>query len=552
VWKGAGREGGGPMSTEQFLRATLVDVEPDLPARARQAYERELRDASARCDRMFVQAFFAQWILAVALALFFSPHAWEGKTHSIHNPVLFAVVFGAILTGSSVVLVRFWPGRAVTRQSLAIGQMLWSAAIIHLTGGRIESHFHVFGSLGFVAFYRDVRALIAASVFVAADLVVRGSSWPESVYGTSTPEWWRFVEHVLWIAFEDAVLLVSIVRGRRALAERAAKQAELELLNQTLERKVARRTSAFTASNARLMRSMNELKLMQARLVEASRRAGMADVATSVLHNVGNVLNSVNVSANLIAKTTRASVAADGLRKVLGLLAAQRDLAVFFGSDPRARSLPTYLEAIATQLDRDRENTTGEVAQLTRNIDHIKVIVSMQQSHAKVGGVIEKVSLPALIDEALKLNAASSERHRIRVVRQIEGAEDVDCDRHKLLQILMNLLGNACQALRECPRDRTLTVRTHVLSPGTVAIDVTDNGVGIAPDIAARIFHHGFTTKRDGHGFGLHASACAATEIGGRLSFHSDGVGHGATFTLSLPRAAVESAPSSGHLRLAA
>lgn len=272
------------------------------------------------------------------------------------------------------------------------------------------------------------------------------------------------------------------------------------------------------------------------KLLETSRQAGMAEVATGVLHNVGNVLNSVNVSATLLRDAIKGSKAA-GLAKAAALLREHAaDLAEFISRDPKGRQLPLYLEQLAERLASDQAAWLDELASLARNVEHIKNIVAMQQSYARVAGVTEIVNVTDLVEDALRLNAAALTRHEVEVCREYDPAvPDITVDKHKVLQILINVIRNAKYACDESDQpDKRLTVRiAH--DAHQVRISVTDNGVGIASENLTRIFSLGFTTRKEGHGFGLHSGALAAKELGGCLVAHSDGLGQGATFTLELP-----------------
>jgi signal transduction histidine kinase len=274
---------------------------------------------------------------------------------------------------------------------------------------------------------------------------------------------------------------------------------------------------------------------LQLQLREASRNAGMAEVATSVLHNVGNVLNSVNVSAGIVTDKLRRSKVA-GLGQVATLLQEHHhDLGNFVGHDERGRQLPVYLAGLSKHLLADQSATLLELDSLRKNIDHIKEIVTMQQSYAKLAGVTETVSVTQLVDECLHINSGGFARHAISVVREFATVPQINVDKHKVLQILVNLLRNAkhaCQQGTQSPR--RVTVGVGPCDCG-VSIAITDNGVGIPPDNMTRIFTYGFTTKKEGHGFGLHSGALAAREMGGALRAASEGPGHGATFTLELP-----------------
>ena len=279
-----------------------------------------------------------------------------------------------------------------------------------------------------------------------------------------------------------------------------------------------------------------ELAAMNKQLVEVSRQAGMAEVATSVLHNVGNVLNSVNVSATVVCdRLAKSRVAL--LRKSTGLLQEHRaDLPAFLTSDPKGRALPGFLEKLAGHLEEENAGLRLEMEGVARHIEHIKQIVAAQQSYGRVFGVIETLDPRAVIEDALRLNVESVERHGITLEHDFASERAVTADRHKVLQILVNLLRNAKQAIIEAnPAERRIAVRLAESAPGRLNITVTDTGAGISAENLEKIFRHGFTTKKDGHGFGLHASVLSAREMKGDLTFHSDGPGRGAAFTLALP-----------------
>ena len=355
--------------------------------------------------------------------------------------------------------------------------------------------------------------------------------------------WWGFLglddcdRKRQWTDAEmDSLRTVADMLGA-TIARQRAQDALLEA-TQTLEQRVEERTRALRERAEAEANARAELARAQQRLMEASRLAGMAEVATSVLHNVGNVLNSVGVSSTLVTDRVRKSKVAS-LRRVAELLRSQNgQIADFLAHDPKGRVLPEYLTAVCEQVSTDHGHMLAELEELGQNVEHIKKIVAMQQTYAKVSGTLEELSLAELIEDAIRMNAASFQSGRITVVRDI--APDlprINVDRHRVLQILINLLRNAKQALdASAGDDRRLEISAKVETGDTIHIRVRDNGVGIAPDHLTRIFQHGFTTKREGHGFGLHSGANVAKEMGGRLTAHSDGLGRGAVFTLELPQ----------------
>jgi PAS domain S-box-containing protein len=290
------------------------------------------------------------------------------------------------------------------------------------------------------------------------------------------------------------------------------------------------------------IQDLTERKLAEARLaktyaqlVDASRLAGMAEVATGVLHNIGNVLNSVNVSATLVASHVRNTKAAN-VAKLAALFDGHKgDLVGFLTNDPRGRTIPEYLGSLAESLAAEQKMMVTELDELRKNVDYIKGIVAMQQTYATASGVIEAVSVPEMIEDALRINAGSLASRDIETICDHQGRPVVTTDKHKVVQILVNLVRNANDACRESGRSGKQIIVRSTSDDSGVKIAVIDNGVGIPAENLTRIFNYGFTTRERGHGFGLHSSALAAKELGGSLAVQSDGAGRGATFTLELP-----------------
>jgi len=278
-----------------------------------------------------------------------------------------------------------------------------------------------------------------------------------------------------------------------------------------------------------------QLEQVHKQLMDASRQAGMAEVATSVLHNVGNVLNSVNISGSIVSDKVRNSKVLN-LAKAVALIEAQKhDLGRFIAEDPRGRQLPGYLSSLAVHLAGERNEILQELGQLTSNIEHIKEIVAMQQNYARVSGVMEPHKVVDLVEDALRMNAGALDRHQVKVIRDYQQAPMAVVDKHKLLQILVNLIRNAKYALDDAmPPVKQMTLRVS-LQDERVRVAIIDNGIGIPAENLTRIFGHGFTTRKEGHGFGLHSGALAAKEMGGVLTVQSGGHLKGATFAVEFP-----------------
>jgi len=213
----------------------------------------------------------------------------------------------------------------------------------------------------------------------------------------------------------------------------------------------------------------------------------------------------------------------------------EHDLGTFITSDSKGKQLPSFLAHLSTNLVTEQTTNLKELDSLTKNIQHIKEVVAMQQNYAKVSGVTEIINPQELVEDALRMNEGSLEHHQVKLVREFEAVPLVNIDKHQVLQVLVNLIRNGKRACQDSERiDKQVTVRV-AHRDGQIKISVSDNGIGIPPENLTRIFNHGFTTRADGHGFGLHSGALAAKQMGGALIAHSDGPGKGATFTLELP-----------------
>lgn len=278
-----------------------------------------------------------------------------------------------------------------------------------------------------------------------------------------------------------------------------------------------------------------ELERVHKELITASREAGMAEVATNVLHNVGNILNSVNISASLVAERVRQSKATGVSRLAAMLLEQGPRVGQFITEDERGKKIPEYLAALGEQLQADQRSALEELALLRDNLEHIKDTVTMQQSYAKLCGVTETVEVSDLVEDSLRLNAGAFARHGVSLKREFGEVPKINVDKHKVLQILVNLVRNAKYACDDSGRtDKLITLRIELCTRG-VRISVIDNGIGIPPENMGRLFRHGFTTRESGHGFGLHSGAIAAQELGGSLHAESEGSGCGAAFVLEIP-----------------
>ncbi|HMU38323.1 MAG TPA: ATP-binding protein [Pseudomonadota bacterium] len=308
------------------------------------------------------------------------------------------------------------------------------------------------------------------------------------------------------------------------VTERRKAEKALQELNEQLEGRVLERTKA--------------LKEAQKRLLDAAHRAGRAEIATNILHNVGNVLNSVNTSI-----VTMLSLFGKSRMPVFSKLAKliedkkKGDLGNYLSVDPKGKQVPDLVVALAGNLQDEQALLKAELEQLAKNIEHIKAIISVQQSHARASRVFETIDVRSLVDDAIRVNIAGLDHARIEVVRDYDDLPDVTLEKHKLLQILVNLISNARHAMVPNPpeKERVLRVSVKPIAGDRFRISVKDTGIGISAENLGKLFQHGFTTRSEGHGFGLHASSLAAKQMDGQVTAGSDGPGHGATFTVELP-----------------
>jgi signal transduction histidine kinase len=440
-----------------------------------------------RVDRLFVRLAVGQWLFAIAVALVFSEQAWQGRVRMAHEHVASAVLLGAALTAFSLTLVWARPGAVLTRHGVAVAQLLWSALLIHLTGGRIETHFHVFGSLAFLAFYRDWPVLLTGSAVALVDVYVRGQLWAESVYGTARPEWWRPLEHLFWIVFMDAVLIYSCRRAVREMRQMAERRAAAELASEREQQKTRE-----------LDRALTELKGAQEHLIRVEKLAAVGQLAAGVGHELRNPLAAVrNAHAYLAKRLARPEEAVTDVRVPQFLSLMDRELS-------------TCARIISDLLDFARESPMS----------------------------VQPCPLRPLVDEALGVVPV---REGVSVLNQVPESLPVPLlDREQFRQVIINLVQNAVEAM---PPERGGQVVVSAEGGGhePLRVRVVDDGSGIPAEVLPRIFEPLFTTKIRGTGLGLPIVALRVQRHGGTLHVTSQ-PGQGSEFVIQLPPAVARAA----------
>jgi signal transduction histidine kinase len=467
-------------------QATVALPICDLEGRTADLLREALFAQRLGIDRLFAILMIVQWAAAVLGALIVSPRTWIGSHGTVHLHVWASLIFGGILTAAPVVLTRLHPGALLTRHVMAVSQMLFSVLLIHITGGRIETHFHVFGSLAFLAFYRDWRVILTATVVVALDHFARGVFWPLSVFGIATASPYRWIEHAAWVVFEDVILFLSARRGLHEMRELARRQAELEAAKATVEAEIRRQT----------------IDLVEARhAAEAASRA-KSEFLANMSHEIRTPMTAILGSADLLLDgAPPAGAAGENVHAIKRN--ADHLLAVLDGilDISKIEAGRMTVEQIPTPLDRAVED-----------------VVSLLQVRAR--------------EKALELTC--DVRYPV--------PKTIVTDPTRLRQILLNLVGNAIKftergrVIVRCAFERHGDGAAHEW----VRIDVIDSGIGMTEEQCGRLFESfsqadtSMARRFGGTGLGLTISRRLALLLGGDIRAQSS-LDAGSTFTLTLP-----------------
>lgn len=413
-----------------------------LDERALEIYRQRIFLLARKNDRIFLILLPFQWLLAISFALLLSPKSWTVDSGEVHFHVYAALILGGVLCIAPVLLILKHPGATINRMVISVAQILFSSLLIHLTGGRIETHFHVFGSLAFLAFYRDWRPILLATLITAVDHFARGALWPESVYGVLSASPMRALEHSAWVLFEDIFLIYSIHIGLNDLMSIARSQSKMEQTLSSVEKLVGDRTRA--------------LEIERAKSIHSAKLVTLGEMSAGIAHEINNPL----------------AILSGGLKVLEGVC-------------------------------NDREKFAAKLDMLNKSVKRIEKIVIGLKKFSRSGTSSEHKprSLLTLLQECLSLTETKSKRHDVKVSVLAEGDPVILCDEVEIEQVFINLINNSIDAVSELP-ERWVEMKVSREGKQIVAL-IRDSGTGISKEIEEKMFNPFFTTKPVGKGTGL-------------------------------------------------
>lgn len=411
------------------------------------------KEHSAKTDKLLAKVLVFEWFLGIFLAIWVTPQTWIGNESQIHIHVYAAVFLGALISFFPVYRIKKCPGEYSNRFLVAISQMIYSILYIHLTGGRIETHFHIFGSLAFLAFYRDYRPVVLATVITSADHLLRGAFYSQSIYGVLSADVWRALEHSAWVIFEDIVLFVSIKYARDEMHLIASQQNQLETTVSEIEIQIAERAEE-------MMNLQQKLTEQQQVLASSSKMSALGEMAGGVAHEINTPLAVIQMRTDQI------------------------------------------MECMADK-SLDDETLENCMKAIDQTVKRISKIVNGLRSFARDGkkDPFEMYFVSKIVEDTFSLCREKFNNHGVLLEYQAVGDVEISCRPGELSQVLLNLLNNSYDAIQTYS-EKWVRVETAI-QIDRISISVTDCGPGIPPDIQKKLMQPFFTTKEIGKGTGL-------------------------------------------------
>lgn len=488
-----------PLTNSPSSQAVLHSSERALSA---QIFAEKLRTLNRTTNVTFIWLLAIQWVFAIGLVLVVSPYTWIGTSHYVHVHVWSTIILGGLLTLYPIGLAITCPDSPWTPHVIGAAQMGWSALLIHITGGRIESHFHVFGSLAFLAFYRDWKVMCTASVVVILDHAIRGILWPQSVFGIASGAEWRWLEHGGWVVFEDLFLIAACFRGRKELFETSVKQAGLELSFRNTEREVEIRTQELREATA---------------LADSANRA-KSEFLANMSHEIRTPLTAILGYADLL----------------------RDDTATPMSTEDRLQTLETIRSAGHHLL-----TVINDVLDLSKIEANRMSVETVRTPLVRILAEVESLIRPRAAGKGVEL--------QVRLLTPVPS--HIFCDPTRLRQILMNLLGNAAKFTQA----GEVVLEAAVLEGEDgkqLSLLVKDTGPGMSLSQAKALFEPfvqaDSTVSRQfgGTGLGLSISRRLARLLGGEVLLDWTELGRGSHFRVLLPLVEAEGATEISSLSM--
>lgn len=458
----------------------------NFPARVKVLFGERYDTLARKTDRLFAYLFGFQWAAAILFAVFLAPQTWSGGESQIHIHLYAAVFLGGLVALLPIALIYRAPGTALNRMVVAVSQMLFSVLFIHLTAGRIETHFHIFGSLAFLAFYRDWRAVALGSAVTLADHLIRGAFWPQSVYGVLYAPAWRAFEHAAWVLFEDLILFYSIRIALGELRDVSESQVKLQDNFGTIEEQVRRRTEELRESHRRIIEQEQSLSA-------SAKMSALGEMAGGVAHEINNPLATIKIlSSRMHELLDDPNVDKKMIQEMVGMI----------------------------------ETTTDRIARIVQGLRSF--------SRDGSGDPYDTVNVASLIEDTLSFCKARFKDSGVALmVEPFPSGLSFEGRSTQISQVLLNLLNNAYDAIHD-RNERWVHISARV-DRDILELRVTDSGQGIPPSIAEKIFQPFFTTKEIGKGTGMGLSISSGIVKSHRGELSVDRACANTCFVMRLP-----------------